>query len=85
MHFLKLYKKAAEAISTHQKHKVWKDEYHPVALTSDKWFREKLSYMHYNPVRKGFVELPENWKYSSARNWLCDDHSILQINKIDGL
>lgn len=85
VYFLKLFQRAAETISTHQKQKVRKDEYHPVALTSDKWFREKLPYMHYNPVRKGFVEEPEYWKYSSARNWLHDNHKMLQIDKIDGL
>ncbi len=34
-------------------------------------------------VRKGFVELSEHWKYSSARNWQSDDNSIIQIQKLD--
>ena len=37
--------------------------------------------MHENPVRKGFVELPEHWKYSSARNWMLHDDSIIRIDK----
>jgi hypothetical protein len=35
--------------------------------------------MHYNPVRKGFVEHPDQWKYSSARNGLMDAHGIIEI------
>jgi hypothetical protein len=31
--------------------------------------REKLEYIHNNPVRAGIVELPEHYLYSSARNY----------------
>jgi putative transposase len=60
--------------------KVWQDEYHPEAIYSEKWFHQKLSYLHDNPVRKGFVSRCEDWKYSSARNWLLDDHSLIQLD-----
>jgi putative transposase len=67
--FLNLFAKAAENL-TKQEYKIWADDFHPVALKSDRWVRQKVDYIHYNPVRKGFVELPEHWKYSSARNWI---------------
>jgi putative transposase len=51
-----------------QQYRLWTDDYHPIALKSEKWFRQQLEYMHNNPVRKGFVEQPEYWKYSNARN-----------------
>ena len=79
--FLHVCKKAAQGRSKKQDYKIWQDEYHPIAITSEKWFLQKMEYMHYNPVRKGFVERPEFWKYSSARNWLSDDDSIIKINR----
>ena len=85
VYFLSVIKRAAERRSLKQTYKVWQDEYHPIALKSERWFVQKLQYMHNNPVRKGFVELPEHWKYSSARNWLLDDHSIIEISKLDGV
>jgi len=30
--------------------------------------RQKLDYIHFNPVKRGYVHLPEHWRYSSARN-----------------
>jgi len=48
-----------------------------VALHSEEWFNQKLDYMHFNPVRKDFVTKQEDWKYSSARNWYQDDHSVI--------
>lgn len=31
--------------------------------------RQKLDYIHRNPVEHGYVDLPEHWRYSSARNY----------------
>ena len=30
-------------------------------------FKKKLEYIHLNPVMAGFVNKPEDWKYSSAK------------------
>jgi hypothetical protein len=54
-----LFQSVANKRELDQKCKVWQDEYHPIALKSGTGFNQKLDYMHYNPVRKGFVELPE--------------------------
>ncbi len=31
--------------------------------------RQKLDYMHFNPVERGYVDDPIHWRYSSARNY----------------
>ena len=41
---------------------------------------QKLEYMHNNPLRKGFVEKPEDWVQSSASNYAVGDHSILKVD-----
>lgn len=45
----------------------WQPKYYPFNLYSDSKAREKLQYMHLNPVRAGLVERPADWKWSSAR------------------
>ncbi|MCB0535291.1 MAG: hypothetical protein KDD14_23995, partial [Saprospiraceae bacterium] len=32
----------------------------------EKVLSQKLDYIHLNPVRAGFVDKPEDWKFSSA-------------------
>ncbi len=32
--------------------------------------RKQVEYIHNNPVRRGLVERPEDWKWSSAGFWL---------------
>jgi putative transposase len=42
-----------------------------------------LQYMHMNPVRRGFVTEPKEWKYSSARNWEIGDNSVIEVITTD--
>ena len=32
--------------------------------------RKQVDYIHANPVRRGFVDNPVDWKWSSAKDWL---------------
>ncbi len=66
----------------HKVNHVWQEGYHPVLLKSEEWFLEKLEYIHWNPVKKGFVEKPEYWKYSSARNYILGDNSLITLNTL---
>ncbi len=47
-------------------YQVWQEGFHPKQILSDNVFRQKVEYIHYNPVRRGLVEKPEHWMYSSA-------------------
>ena len=38
-------------------------------IQNDEMMRQKLDYIHLNPVKRGFVDDPAHWRYSSARNY----------------
>ena len=38
-------------------------------IFTEKKFKEKFNYIHYNPVKWGLVESAENYKYSSATEY----------------
>jgi putative transposase len=63
-------------------HQVWQEGVHPQAIITEPMLRQKLDYIHYNPVRLGLVDRPEDWRYSSARNYLGED-SVLEIDLIE--
>jgi putative transposase len=44
--------------------------------------RQKLDYIHYNPVKIGLVDRPEDWRYSSARNYFGQD-ALLEIDLVE--
>lgn len=52
--------------STYQ---VWQESFHPKQVSSNNIMIQKLNYIHYNPVKRGYVDRPEDWRYSSARNY----------------
>ncbi len=58
----------------------WQQHNQPIEIWSLKVFEQKLNYIHQNPVLTGFVTDPIDWKYSSARNYGNDDHTILKID-----
>jgi REP element-mobilizing transposase RayT len=55
---------------------VWQHQFWDRFVRHTRKFRERLEYMHLNPVRKGFVQRPRNWPWSSCRNFALDKEQI---------
>jgi len=51
-----------------ENHKIWQDDNHPIDLQEIDAF-QKLQYIHDNPVKAGIVEFPEQYIYSSAKDY----------------
>ncbi len=56
--------------------KIWQYRYDCLSITNDIILRSKIDYIHNNPVRAGLVKKPQDWEYSSARNYLEPDSAI---------
>jgi REP element-mobilizing transposase RayT len=54
---------------TDREHQVWEEGSHPQLIQNQEMMRQKLDYIHYNPVKRGYVDDPVHWRYSSARNY----------------
>ncbi len=46
--------------------RLWKADNQPQLIETEKFFRQKLDYIHANPVRKDDGSQAEHWKWSSA-------------------
>ena len=51
-------------------------------ILNEEMLMQKIEYIHYNPVRHGLVDAPEHWRYSSSRNYLLNDHSVIPIDEL---
>ncbi len=51
-------------------HQLWQEGSHPKQIQGREMMAQKIEYIHNNTVRRGYVDLPEHWRYSSARNYL---------------
>jgi REP element-mobilizing transposase RayT len=54
---------------TKSEYQVWQEGSKPKQIGTDAMMRPKLEYMHNNPVKRGYVDEPVHWRYSSARNY----------------
>ncbi|MFG6096425.1 hypothetical protein SPB21_14290 [Leptothoe sp. ISB3NOV94-8A] len=50
-------------------------------ICSDEMLRQKLDYIHNNPVKRGYVDNPAHWRYSSYRNYLGEP-GLLSITPV---
>ncbi len=63
---LKFYKKAHHKATNYQ---VWEEGYQPKLIQNDSMMINKINYIHQNPVKRGYVDKAEHWRYSSARDY----------------
>ncbi len=57
----------------------WQARYYDFNLCTSRKRVEKLRYMHRNPVKRGLVEKPEDWAWSSFRHYLTGEEGVVEI------
>jgi REP-associated tyrosine transposase len=59
--------------------RVWQKRYYDFNVFSARKRTEKLRYMHRNPVKRGLVQNPEDWAWSSYRHYLTGIEGVVEI------
>ncbi len=57
----------------------WQVRYHDFNVWSDRKFTEKIRYIHRNPVHRGLVARPEDWRWSSFRHYATGETGAVEI------
>ena len=55
---------------TDRDYQLWQEGTHPEFIQDEAMMRQKIEYIHNNPVRRGYIDDPVHWRYSSARNYV---------------
>ena len=74
-------RKFAEA-RTAEEH-FWQRRFYDFNVWSEKKFREKLEYMHANPVKRGLVEHPKDWPWSSWGHYALGETGLIRVDSLD--
>ena len=65
----------------HEEHRTfWQARFYDFNVWTSKKRVEKLRYMHRNPVKRGLVESPEQWRWSSYRFYLLGEAGPVAVN-----
>jgi len=59
----------------------WQQNNHPIELHTNYFMDQKLDYIHNNPVEAGLVEKPEEYVYSSAKNY-AGEMGLIEVELI---
>ena len=60
----------------------WQARYYDFNVWSKKKTVEKLRYMHRNPVKRGLVDSPEQWRWSSFRHYLYGESGAVVVDEV---
>jgi putative transposase len=61
--------------------KVWQDSYWDENVYTERFLRQKLNYVHNNPLRAKLVEHPADYPYSSYRNYELGEEWLIEIDR----
>lgn len=66
---LQMMSNAGQRNSNNEKYQFWQQHNQPIVLNNADIFEQKLNYIHNNPVVEEYVQNPEDYLYSSARDY----------------
>jgi putative transposase len=75
------FRQAGKANSQNTQYQFWQQNNKPAQLLTDERIKAAIDYIHQNPVKAGWVAEPEEYLYSSARNY-AEKESRLKITSI---
>jgi putative transposase len=77
--FLKAIKQVTSRRLRGARDKFWQDRYYDSNVHGEKARSKVIRYIHRNPVKRGLVEKPEDWPWSSFRHYATGEKGAVEI------
>jgi putative transposase len=74
-----LKQQTSKALKKTEEVQFWQRRYYDFNVYTEAKTVEKLKYMHRNPVRRGLVSRPEEWRWSSFRHYSTGEIGVVEI------
>jgi putative transposase len=74
-----MFRRAGKKNSNNNDWQFWQQHNKPLEIKDQEMFDKILNYIHQNPVVAGFIDKPEDWKYSSARDF-CGLKGLINLS-----
>ncbi len=79
---LNIFSFAGKNNNNNKDYQFWKQDYHPIELNTAEKLRQRIDYLHDNPVRAGILWEPWHYKYSSAIDYQTNEHGLMKIEHL---
>ncbi len=74
-----MFERAGKKNNNNNDWQFWQQHNKPTEIKNQEMFDKILDYIHQNPVLAGFVTTPEDWKYSSAKDF-CGKKGLVELS-----
>jgi putative transposase len=78
---MQVLKQRTSRLTPHHERRFWQLRFYGFNVFSDSKRLEKLDYMHMNPVRRGLVVRPEEWRWSSYRYYALREKGPVAVDQ----
>jgi hypothetical protein len=79
-HFPRCFTETLRAQATaDRERRFWQPSRHPEAIQTERFWQQKLDYLHDNPRRKGLVRHPQDWRWSCAAWYFTDGQQAIDV------
>lgn len=82
--WLKKFKDAKCDYKKDREHQLWMEGFHPKQMFNNEVMRQKVAYIHHNPVKSGLVNQEKNWKYSSWGDYFGSSSGLVDVTLFRG-
>ena len=65
-----------------RKGRLWQHQFIDHIIRSNEDYRSHIEYIHYNPIKHGLCDNPEDYRWSSYRFYELDEDVGIEINKM---
>ena len=79
---LGVFKEKGEANSNNAVYQFWQQDNHPIECDTSDILKQKMEYVHENPVRAGFAEKAGDWIFSSAGDYHANRKGLIELSYV---
>lgn len=77
-----MFERAGKRNSNNKNFQFWQQDNHPIELSTPKMLRQRIDYLHENPVKAGYVFEPQEYVYSSAIDYFTNIKDLIEIEHL---
>jgi REP element-mobilizing transposase RayT len=77
-----MFERAGKRNSNNKDFQFWNQDNHPIELSTPLMLKQRLDYLHENPVRAGIVFEPQDYVYSSACDYYGNRKGMIEIEHL---
>jgi len=79
---LERFRNKKKTFKTDRTFQIWQEGFFPKEILSNQELRQKIEYIHFNPVKENYCLNTYDWKFSSAKFYETGEEGLIKIKRL---